>query len=266
MNKQEWIIQCNFLKNLMDSYGITVVLPVRIPNFHKSKIGKVLSQIQNSFPDDFIATGDVEYSNLHITLFPIFNSILAFPMDANRNKQHIRKLNQLREMKPDSLSKDEINTFNRLENAMKISSLEVRHFLQQRWNELYDSIKTDLSLQPVELGIPDCKLELIDFGALIISVKDFINEVSFKDVSRFFNVQDRLLLSRFHITLGCVKSLSAYHYLEGILLENLTADDMEIHIDQPEIIAYSHRSLRSILTKIKVSEGDFKYEGARHGD
>lgn len=253
MNRQEWIIQCNYLKNLMDSYGISVVLSVKFPCFPKTRIGQILRNIQRKFPQDFLGTGNKNQSNYHITLFPLMRSLFVFPKDSKRRKICFEMMNQLQESMSVTINEKDRYTFRRISEARSLLSTEAKSILTQKWNDSFAcESKIKQSLNSSIFKIIKYELKLTKNGSLIIAVSELMEKMALHHIVTYLNIDSKSYLQRNHITLGYVKSLNAYKYLWEIVKEYSQEEHLDINIGKPEIIAYQHRSLNAILREEKI--------------
>ncbi|MBI5207943.1 MAG: hypothetical protein HY934_09145 [Candidatus Firestonebacteria bacterium] len=254
MTKQEWIIKCNFLKNLLDSYGITVALMIEIPNFPETKISYVIKQIDDKFKDDFLDTGSADY---HITLFPIMRSIFVLPEDNKRKELCLEIMHQLKENISDSLSEKEINVFNKLIKANDISVQKAEEILQEQWDKISIFTKNKILLPRGNINLEKCKFEISSDGFFIVLIEE--NIVANLDIDLIAQSLGITYTPKqvFHISLGCIKSVDGYEYLKNII-KNVQLVKLIIHIKSLGVVAYKHRSLGSIFKKYLIffKEGD----------
>lgn len=270
MEIMEWMLECYYLKNMLDSYGISVIIPVNIPGFFDTDIGQILKETRDKFENELLLS---EEENFHLTLFPIMNSIFVLPENTERRKLCFEIMAHLQKTIPESAPQKDIHTFQRLIKSQKTSTQEALEFLVQKWEEIcsinamYQNIHTISSLPKRHLlnnlngtellnkpySVKEHTVLISREGCLIINIVDpLIKNEDISRLSKYFNIETRTLPFRFHISLAQVRTLSAYHYLKGRIGAYERNRELLLKMSEIEVVAYKHRSLSSAIQRKRL--------------
>lgn len=267
MDILEWTLGCYYLKNMLDSYGISVIMPVNIPEYFDTEIGRILKETHDKFKNELSLN---EEESLHITLFPIMNSIFVLPENAERRKMCLETMTHLQKTIPGSAHQKDTHTLQRLIKSQETPTPETLEFLMKKWEEIcptdvmHQNIHLRSSSPPIHLLNNPDETEMVNKpysvkehtalisreGCLIISIADpLIKNEDILRLSKCFNIETRTPSFRVHISLAQVRTLSAYHYLKGRIEAYGRNRELQLKMNEIEVVAYKHRSLSAVIQR-----------------
>ena len=240
-------IQENYLKNYLDSYGISVLILIQFSDLYEKWIRQLLLKIKDAIGDEFTISGFGELPIFHITLFPLLRSVFILPENKTRKKECERVLKALK--KQYSIT----GTDPRIIQAPSNNREETLRQTIKEWHKIQLNIPQHFSYNLDKLIAP--KLFLTENGLLYLQTEDQLlqrAQIMLNHVITISGQSQKKLRKKHHIGLGYLKSGLEFQRLKNIVLEENVAPSLLIRHSSVELVAYSHRSISHIIRAEKL--------------
>lgn len=259
MKIQPWNIACNVLKNLFDSYGITVIVPVRLPARDDLEIVRRGTRPGLAGPHENGTTAQHKFPLPHITLFAIHRSLFVLPENPERQTRCLELLQNLRQTLPHGLGEKGRHTLQRLIEGTTRSHNEVKNHILDAFDMLSIPAETAQALQApgntwMSYTLQNYAFKICEEGALVLEIEKtpLLQDVQGQAAS-LLALEPPRPTPTYHLTLGHVDTMATYQRVTRLLDALPPPTPMPVEVGQVEVVAYTHRSLQSLIARKKLT-------------
>ncbi len=146
-------IKCNILKNLFDSYGLTVIVPVQWPE-NEVWNQRLLVPLRQAWEKVDGAAVPLDTVYPHLTLFSLLRSQFVLPDHQALRARCQERLYRLQTTQPASLSEKDTQTLDRFSEGLHRDADEARDRVLRRYNEIVGADSDSARNSPLAGGQP----------------------------------------------------------------------------------------------------------------